>query len=895
LTGNTTLEIRLPFRRRAALGSTSALAMLLAMAPVAHAQQADVAAPETAATDASAEKDREIVVTGTLIRGIAPVGTNVIGVTTKDIAAKGVASTVDLMSTIPQISSFNAYQAPSAGFGQPIAQTNLRGLGASGGTTTLLLVNGHRIVGSGILQTYPDPTVIPPNMIERVEVIPDGGSSIYGSDAIGGVINFITRKHASGIEVDGKIGFSGGYRTVDGSIFAGKEWTGGSLMLSYSYAWHNNIQGGSQPYVSQNNTAQGGTDRRVSTCALTNIIANGVTYAQPNLVAGTVNKCDTSQYADIYPREQRHSAYAALDQDLTDNLHFNMSAYYSRRDTTTLTAPLATNGTITSANPYFQPIGTATTQSVLFNYTSVFGAQGLSNPARFESWGLTPTFEWKLGHNWNLKAMGNYGHSFNSTTERAINNDVANAALASTSTATALNPYILSQTNPTVLAAIRDYQNYSQAKQDLGEVRLVADGPVVSLPGGDARLAVGAEYHHEGIESRIAFGPTATPKQNAVAATRNVKSVYGEVFVPVFGNSNAVPGIAGFDLTGSVRYDSYDDVGGTTNPKIGFSYRPVRWMTVRGNWGTSFHAPSLADTSGAVDERVTSIPVATNLAPGSVASDAFRPVLYISGGNPTLKPETAHTWSLGTDIKPPIWDALTLSATYYNVDFRNAISVNSGYFSQGAAYWADPSNTPYYIRNPTLAQATAFSRGARADNFSSLAGFFGANNPYAILDLRRYNLGQLSQDGIDFAANINQRTGFGAITASFAGTYTLDRNSKTLPTSPVVDQLKNGFTHLNFIASLGTQVKGLTARATLTHSGGYPIIGDVSQSRVASFNPIDLYLAYEMKLAGGHQATVTLNINNIANAYPPYRNSGNGYANGSTLGRLVSVGLRTKL
>ncbi|HWU04341.1 MAG TPA: TonB-dependent receptor plug domain-containing protein, partial [Novosphingobium sp.] len=168
-------EMHFTSRLRASFAATTALTLLAATC----AQAQDLPAKGQSATDSP--KDAEIIVTGTLIRGIAPVGTNVIGISPKDIAVKGAASTNDLMASIPQMSSFNAYQAPSAGFGQPIATTNLRGLGASGGTTTLLLVNGHRIVGSGILQTYPDPSVIPPNMIERVEVIPDGGSSIYGS------------------------------------------------------------------------------------------------------------------------------------------------------------------------------------------------------------------------------------------------------------------------------------------------------------------------------------------------------------------------------------------------------------------------------------------------------------------------------------------------------------------------------------------------------------------------------------------------------------------------------------------------------------------------------------------------------------------------------------------
>ena len=888
------MVVKMPEIRRFAFNSASVFALLAALASPVLAQ--DVVEGEASEDSAAAPSDKEIIVTGTLIRGIAPVGTNVVAVTTADVVATGAASTNDLMSTIPQISNFNSFVSGTAGFGQPIAATNLRGLGASGGTTTLLLVNGHRLVGSGILQTYADPTIIPPGMIERVEVIPDGGSSIYGSDAIGGVINFITRKRASGVEASGRVGFADGYRTVDANLLVGKDWGTGSLMVGYNYAWHNNIQGLERDYVTQDSRAQGGTDRRVATCALTNITVAGVSYAMPGRVAGTQNKCDSTDYADIYPRERRHSVYAVLDNDMSDTVNFNMQAYYSRRDTVTRTAPLATNGTIRSTNPFFQAIGSETSQGVLFDYTSVFGDDGVQSPARFDSMGITPTFNIDIGGNWNVLLMGNYGHSFNATTERAINADAANAALAGTTTATALNPYNLSQTNPAVLAGIADYQNYSQSKQDLGEARIVLDGPFASLPGGDARVAIGAEYHWEKMDASIAFGPTATPKRNRAVASRRVKSVYGEVFVPVFGADNAQPGLAGLDLTGSVRYDSYDDVGGTTNPKVGFNYRPVEWMTFRGNYGTSFHAPSLADTTGAVDARVTSIAVSTNLAPGSSPADFFRPILFISGGSPTLQPEKANTWSLGVDIKPPVWDALNISLTYYNVDFTNVISVNAGNFLQGAAYYADPTNAPFYILNPTLAQAVAFSNGARADNFSSLQSFFSSNSPTAIYDLRRYNRGQLKQDGLDFTVSVNQKTGFGSINASFAGTYVLNRNTRETPTAAFVDRLKNGFNRLNYVASLGADVGAVTARATLTHRGSFPIIGDPVQARVKGYDTVDLYFAYDLgKIGMFKEASLTLNIDNVADQDPPFRNTGNGFANGSTLGRLVAVGLRTKL
>ena len=752
------------------------------IAQVGYSQES----PSAATDDKKENQLEEVVVTGTLIRGIAPVGTNVIGVSKEAIVATGAASTNELLTTIPQLATFNSFPTGTANFGQPIIRPNLRNLGASGGNTTLSLLNGHRLVGSGILQNYADVSVIPPGVIERVEVIPDGGSSIYGSDAIGGVINFITRKRFSGAEANVKYGAADGYDGADANFTVGREWDSGSLWGSYSYAWHNEITGIERDYVTQDHRTTGGPDQRSVTCAQPNIAIAGVNYALPARAPGTQNRCDATDYASIYPREQRQSAFITWDQDVSDIATANVSAYYSIRNTSTFSAPLSTNGTITAANPYFTPIGAETSQGVTFDYTPAFGATGTKSPARFTSLGITPSADIKFGEAWNLRALVNYGRSTNETTERTINAAAAGAALAGTTTATALNPYDVAATNPTVLAAIRDYTNFSESDQELAEARAVIDGSLLELPGGDLRLAAGVEYHYENEDAHIAFGPSTGPKENRVSASRNVKSIYTELFIPVIGSANAMKGIDALDLTASVRYDDYNDVGGTTNPKVGFNYRPVSWVTLRGNYGTSFHAPALQDTTGAVDERVTFIPITLNLRPGSPPSDILRPILFISGGSPTLQPETADTWSLGFDLKPEFAPGLLASLTYYNIDFTDVISVNVGGLLGGPAFYADPTNAPFFILDPTLDQVLSYSRGARADNFNSFQGFFAANDPYAIYDLRRYNRGRLKQDGLDMNVSYLRPTEFGSLNASLAGTYTLSRETDDAKTGNFV-------------------------------------------------------------------------------------------------------------
>jgi iron complex outermembrane receptor protein len=860
-------------------------------------QPQGVAQPPVATAAGTGDENQlqEVVVTGTLLRGIAPTGTNLIDVSQADVVASGAVSTNDLIAKIPQLSSFNTIQVGTTTFGQPIAQTNIRGLGASGGTTTLVLMDGHRLVGSGILQTYADPSVIPPGVIERVEVVPDGGSAIYGSDAIGGVINFITRRHFEGVEVTGRYGFANAFNTADGNITAGHDWGSGSAVISYAYAWHDDVLGGERGYYTDNQTAHGGQDNRATNCSPGTIVVNGVNYALPGLVPNTQNRCDQSAYTDIFPRERRQSVFATVNQNLSDSVSLSVEGYWSLRNTETADATtdsMGQSGLINSSNPYFQSITGESSQTVEFAFDPVFG-HSFHDTARFASYGVTPTLTWSLQGDWQLRAMLNYGRSSNETLEYLLNTGAVAAGLAGTTVATALDPYDVAATNPAVLAGIRGDSDLSDAWQEMREGRVVADGTLFHLPGGGVKLAVGTEYHYENLTPVLVSGPYTAPARVSDYGSRNVKSAYGEVFVPVVGADNALPGLRALELSASGRYDRYTDVGGTTNPKFGINYRPMQDLLIRGTYGKSFHAPSLADEGDTVDTRVSLIPVSPFRAANSPFSDFLRPTLYISGGS-KLSPERANTWSLGGDWTPSAIDGLRLSATYYNVDYKDAIGI--GQFYLGAPYFADPNNQRFYVLNPTLAQTTALVGNIRIDNFPGLASVYANGvTPYVLFDARRYNLGRIQQNGIDFDGSYRYKSGFGVWSGEVSGSYTLKRQTQSVTNGVFVDNLENGTAKLHFSASLGWQLGGFGARAMAYYSGGYPIIGLQSQSRVASFMPIDFFLSYDFSDSGVLKDTsLLLNLENAFNRAPPFYNANPGVANGSTYGRLLSLGFRKK-
>ena len=482
-------------------------------------------ADQPASTDQATQGEvttQDIVVTGTLLRGIAPVGTNVIGLNRADIAATGTTSTQQLLATIPQIT--NAFNGtPSAGTGTggvTVVRPNIRNLAGNGGNTTLVLLDGHNLVGAGILQTTPDIGVIPPGALERVDVVADGGSSLYGSDAIGGIVNLITRKKMDGVEVAGHIGTSQGYLAGDGNVTAGRSWSTGSALLSYAYRANSNLLGADRDYFRKDLSPFGGTDGRLLACAPGTITANGTTYALPGRVAGTTNRCDTDLTADLFPAERQHSVFGSLQQEFGEKLTFDLTGFYTNRKTTIGQAQRRTSGVgITAANPYFGSITGEQSQSIAFAYDSAAGPR-IDNTTSIEAYEVTPQVKYKLGHGWNLTVLGNYGRSITTTHSPEINSAAEAAALAGTTTATALNPYDPGSTDPAVLASILDFEQYARNRQTLAEGRGVLDGTLLTLPGGDVRLALGGQYQY--TQSRAV--QTDAPRGNLVTAARATAS-----------------------------------------------------------------------------------------------------------------------------------------------------------------------------------------------------------------------------------------------------------------------------------------------------------------------------------------------------------------------------------
>ena len=243
------LRIQVSNRRRTAVRlSVSASLLALAALPIAPAVAQDQQ-PAKSNTDAPAS---DIVVTGTRIKGIDPVGSAVIPIDRKEMQKLGVSTTNDALRKLPQVVNFGGSNDQAGGSeiqassldtfkGKSI---NLRGLGTA---STLNLVNGHRVAPQGPSGQLFDADNIPGIALERIEVVADGGSAIYGSDAIAGVVNFITRRPENTLEAQVRAGFADGVQEYIASAAFGRKWSTGGFFIAYEYQNRSALKASDRP------------------------------------------------------------------------------------------------------------------------------------------------------------------------------------------------------------------------------------------------------------------------------------------------------------------------------------------------------------------------------------------------------------------------------------------------------------------------------------------------------------------------------------------------------------------------------------------------------------------------------------------------------------------------
>lgn len=914
-------------------------AAAIAMLPgIGVAQTVD---PQSGSNEGAASSD-EIVVTGTLIRGIAPVGSNVIGVGQSQIEATGAATTNQLLASIPQLGSFGTIPfGPAASTGSnttnPISRPNLRNLPAantSGGAQTLVLIDGHRVVGAGTEQVGVDPDIIAPGAIQRVEAMTDGGSAVYGSDALGGVINFITRKRFDGVEVNGRFGMAKDVTTFDAGATVGKDWGSGGAFVSYSYARHDALYGADREYIKRIDWNTGVPVGR--NCAVPNVsIRNGAvtrnyTPSGAGLASG-LSTCDPTDDQSFYPQSKKHNVFARLNQDLSEGLSFDLTAIWARRETLQNGGTLGIgnlsvgtgSGTLASSSPFYRPItdpadpnfGLNLPQTVAFNYGPIAGGRSAQQRTVFETFQIVPQITAKLGGDWQLRALFSYGESKVSYENQTLNPTAQATALALNQ----LNPYNIGASAPAVLSGLFGLdQGYGQ--NEFFDYRLIADGSLFELPGGTVKAAIGAEYWRNNFERRATNVANLTLNR-VFTYSQTAKSAFGELQIPIVGESNAFAGLSEMTLSGSLRHDEYNDFGSTTNPKLALEIKPVNWLSIKGNWGKNFTAPSAVDQLGVFTAAALIVPGSFLVPPPGTT---FLPnEAGIASGRGTvqnLQPQTASQWSVGTTIKPPFVPGLTVNASYYRINLKGTIGRPIGtnplpYYQnypdlykvrptglQVAEFISDlpPSNVGFTLCNPTSAsQAQIVNPGASCAGTTTPVGL--------IQDTLGRNLGSTKLSGVDFGLNYVTETGFGSVDASVAGNVRLKQDTRPSPIAAVIPELDFDNPKFRFQSTLGVNVSGFRGQVTWNHVAGYDRTGGAAaaanfgQGRVGAFNTVDLFFKYDVPGSGiAEGLSFTVNVQNALDEDPPLVKSSASGAPGFdpnlafTLGRQVQFGIRKK-
>lgn len=854
----------------------------------------------------SANDLEEIVVTGSHIHGADAAGSRLIVVSREQIDASGYGRIEDVLATVTQ--NFNRTNAAvqdgddAHNFYDRGAEVQLRGLGVG---TTLTLVNGQRQGASGYQGSSVDVSSIPASAVERIDILPESSSALYGSDAIGGVVNIILRKNFEGFEARARASSAGGdatERTIAG--LWGRAGSGGHVLLGLQYDDSRALACSARDYCAANGDYRrfGGSDRRhvggnpgtildpVTQKPLAAIPRgqDGSNLTASQLLWGAANYANSVVDNDILPQLNMRSAFLSAAYDLSKHWEFIVDGRYSSRDFESRFPQPAGNFLVPAENAFNRLGGPVL---VAYDFTADVGP--VIDNGQTETSFISTGIQGVLSRGWQLRLSTAYSKSRTSFFEyNNLNTGVINAALGSADPATALN--VLgdgSHTNPAVLAVLREqnfpYQVLNVFTTTMANV--IADGSLGTGPAGPIRLAVGSDFRRA-HSTGISFAGTLENRGRDVAAA------FAELAVPlVSAQAGSKLDRLGLSLAG--RYDHYSDAGGTFNPKIGLAWRPFRALGIRGNWGTSFRAPPFLFSN---PDQIGDVKIEDVSDPKSPTGSSR--VLALYGPVRNLKPETSTAWSIGADLAPRAAPNLSLSVTYFDIDYEGKVAPPGSFeniFLTQEAFFAS-----VITRNPTRAQIDAVCSDVRLQ-----PGSIGnCSQPIAaILDDRFHNLASVRTHGVDFTLGYAIDTERGKWAAGLNGTYTFAQEHQITATAPVLDVVNTvgNPLHLRWAAHLSWSSRRWTAQTNVNYSGAYRDPGSIPVRGVDSWTTVDLNLGYGLDGGQGWLANTQCNlgVNNLFGQKPPFVNqfdvfSGNfGYdtANGSLLGRQISLQIVKRL
>ncbi|MBU1393966.1 MAG: TonB-dependent receptor [Gammaproteobacteria bacterium] len=567
---------------------------------------------------------------------------------------------------------------------------NLRGLGTN---RTLVLVNGRRMIASGTgAASSVDLNTIPVSMIQRVEVLKDGASAIYGTDAIAGVVNVILKRDFEGFEVNVQTGISAegdaDETTIDMTL--GNTFDKGNLVF------------GAQ-YTKRGEASQ--ADRGFSDCPITetkpdvngkiSLYCGGSGYSQGGHIwgdtaslsglGGTYHEYVTANDAYNYAKDSylftpmdRLNLTVAGTYELTENTRFFTEAMYSKRWSNQQMAPqpiwnndawvynpISAGGWMTDELlPWIKPgeelaygrrmveSGTRDFNQVVDTVRIVVGVEG-----EFEN-GWSWDASYNKGRNDSVDTLANL-HNLGSI-NAAVLEGTFDPFLQSSWQGESIAPFIYTEVN--------------SGGSELDIVAATLSGDIVELPAGMMGFAAGYENRKEAAkftpDSLTAQGLANDPRVEPTSGDFSVNEVYAELAIPLLSN---IPLVQQLDLSAAMRYFDYSTFGDDTTWKLGLTWRVYDDLMLRGGLSTAFRAPTVDELYGGKSPSFEQI-----VHPATEQDQAEVTV----GGNPLLTPEEADITTIGLVYSPSFVEGLSMTVDYYDIEISNTItSVDNNYIA----------------------------------------------------------------------------------------------------------------------------------------------------------------------------------------------------------------------
>lgn len=752
---------------------------------------------------AEPQQIERVTVTGSSIKRIdAETAVPVTIVKMADLKAQGVNSVEQVLGLLSSVQATqNMASAIGSGTGG-VTYANMRGIGAD---KTLVLLNGQRIANSATGAAAPDMNMIPFSAIDRIEVLRDGASSLYGTDAVGGVINFITKDSYTGGTVgigydmprkDGgttnsaSLGYGIGNLAKDGwNVFGTLSLKKQDFINGDQRDFNKRVVGGlsNSTYPANYQVANGGTyyNPLAPNCNAANLIPNAATAAPGCRIV-------TPPFVSISPRSETVSGLLKGTLDASPSLRLGAEAFFAKNAVETKVAPVPYGGywinpgtryfpTAALSDPKYsptfdpyelngQPFNNASAQfpnpaNLQQGGVLVWWRDLINGPRQDKSTGKQYRALFTADGNaagWDYKAALAYNHTRN---DRELTGGYANGDVIGEGLMTGvINPF--GEQTAEGLKLIQSAALNGLLSTSIGKVtsltgsasRELSDWFGASRP---AQLALGAEFrredyrdfnHHDfavAVSSSTGVDPDAHSE-----GTRNVSAVYGELNVPLTRQ---------FDLTASVRYDKYSDFGSTTNPKLSFRYQPSKEVLMRGSASTGFRAPSLYELNASTGftntnnyDNPLNCPNGVPNDPATAGANCDAQFQAYFGGNKDLKPEKSKSFTLGLVFEP--LKGLSTSIDLWQIKVKDLI----GSISEETLF-GDYQTFQQYFH--FVQPGNLLPQNTRACQNGPTAATCG------YVDERTQNLGGVNTQGIDLGLQYALTTSVGRVGLEYQSTY----------------------------------------------------------------------------------------------------------------------------